>query len=366
MMSGYFELGGLGAFHDIILALNSKGGNIDAVIGANNKETIERDLNDYLALVQSPRKGVRTAIASYANGLFHPKVYHLTRADGSELAYVGSANLTNFGINSGNIEAGLLLDTRSKDDSAVLSQISASIDIWFSGTNPAATIIQSPLDVSSLVKNGIVGVKKKATVNGGSGASSGTKKPSLKPVVPLGKKLKKTPLSPNSSGASKAAAVSSTGTPATSTSVATSGNEILVAQIPKGGDRWNQGNFSLEIMKSFFGINPTAGGTITLHEIDSAGSVGKSEPTHVFQSKSHNYRFALRSVNGQNYPTAGRPIAIFRRVAATEHRYRVIFPGDAGHSALEAFLNANYTGRGMKRVATTSADLATVWPACPV
>ncbi|MGR3507146.1 MAG: phospholipase D family protein [Paracoccaceae bacterium] len=365
IMSGYFALSGLGAFQDIIDALNLSGGNISAVLGANDKETIESDLIDYLDLVQSPRAGVRTAIASYSNGLFHPKVYHLTRTDGSELAYVGSANLTDFGVNSGNIEAGIILDTREKDDSSVLSRIAASVDTWFSGMNPAVNEIISHADVRALVAIGIVGIKRKARSNGGTGGSTGTKKPSLSPVVSFGKKLKKSSPTPKT-GVSSATSSTPTGTAAAPTSVPPGGQEVLVSQIPKGGDRWNQGNFSLEIMKSFFGIDPAIGGTLTLYEIDTAGNVAKTESAHVFQSKSHNYRFALRSVNGRSYPASGRPIAVFRRLAATEHRYRVLFPGDTGHSALEAFLNANYTGRGMKRVATTSSSLATVWSSCPV
>jgi hypothetical protein len=365
IMSGYFAISGLGAFQDIIDALNVGGGSISAVLGANDKETIESDLTDYLDLVQSPRAGVRTAIASYSNGLFHPKVYHLTRTDGSELAYVGSANLTDFGVNSGNIEAGIILDTRDKDESSILSRIAASVDTWFGGGNPAVSEINSHADVSALVSSGIVGKKRKAKSNGGAGTSTGTKKPGLAPVVPFGEKLKKSSPTPTTGGSS-ATSSTSKGSAAAPTSVAASGQEVLVSQIPKGGVRWNQGNFSLEIMESFFGIDPSIGGTLTLHEIDTAGNVQKTESAHVFQSKSHNYRFALRSVNGRSYPTSGRPIAVFRRLAATEHRYRVFVPGDAGHSALEAFLNAHYTGRGMKRVATTSSSLATVWASCPV
>lgn len=191
MMSGYFGLSGLGAFQDIISELNKSGQPITTVLGANNKETVKVDLDDYLDLVLAPRSGVKTAIVSYANGLFHPKVYHLSRTDGSALAYLGSANLTDFGINSGNIEAGILLDTRGSDDPGILAQIAASIDCWFGTSNQAVNEINTHSDVNALAKKGIIGIAARPPqLNGGKSAGK-TKKPSLRPVVNLGNKLRK-------------------------------------------------------------------------------------------------------------------------------------------------------------------------------
>lgn len=374
MMSGYFALSGLGAFKDIIDALNNKASNITAVLGSNNKETIKDDLEDYLDLVQSPRTGVKTAIVSYSSGLFHPKVYHLSRTDGSSFAYVGSANLTDFGVNSGNIEAGIILDSRKKDDASVLANISASIDSWFGTGNPAVQEINSHADVGALTASGVVGTKRLPPQSGGVSASSGPKQPSLQPVLSLGKKLKGKPKpAPASTATTSPVSSTTTGTtssstgPASSPTPASAAQEILVAEIGKG-ERWKQANFPHETMNSFFGVNPLSGGNITLHEIDATGAISNTVTTPVVHVKSMNYRIELRSVSGIAYPTSGRPIGIFRRVAPQEFNYRVIMPGTSGHSDLQTFLDTNYAGaaRQLKRVKTTSSVLSTVWPACPV
>lgn len=368
IMSGYFSLSGLGAFLGIVNSLNTSGGQISAILGANDKATIKDDLTDYLDLVNSPRTGVRTAIASYSNGLFHPKVYHLTRMDGSEFAYVGSANLTDFGINSGNIEAGLILDTRQKDDGKVLSRIAASIDFWLGSTNSAVTPISTHADVSALVANGIVGTKHKSSVGGGTG-SGGAKKPSLKPVLNFGKKVKKKkPTTTSSSSIAVVPAVSGSTTIATGST--TSGPEILIAEIGIGRTKtsWQQANIPKKLMLSFFGVGASMQGQITLHEIDSKGATTNSGLTNVFSTKSQNYRFKLSSVLGKNYPSSGRPIAVFRAVGPKEFRYRIFFPSEVGYSALQVYLNTNYLGNShhLKRISVTSSDLMSVWPGCPV
>ncbi len=190
--SGYFSLSGLGAFAGIIKSLNTNSNKISAVIGANEKETIKDDVESYLDLVKSPRKGVNTAIVSFSNGLFHPKVYHLTRSDGSEIAYVGSANLTSFGINSGNIEAGLIVDTRKGDQKAILAKISASIDTWLGSTTIGSSVIKTNADVAKLVTDGIIGVAKTPRTSASGGAKSSTaKKPPLSPLLTFGPLLKK-------------------------------------------------------------------------------------------------------------------------------------------------------------------------------
>lgn len=373
MMSGYFALSGLGAFKNIVDAINQQSGSITAVLGSNNKETIKSDLEDYLDLVNSPRAGVKTAIVSYANGLFHPKVYHLSRTDGSSFAYVGSANLTDFGVHSGNIETGIILDSRTQDDASVLAKISASVDSWFGAGNLAVKEINDHADVSALTASGIVGTKRQAPQGGGNGGTGGGKQPSLQPVLNLGQKLKsKTKQASGSTNPSTTSNIPVPGTsnepgPASSPPTATSAQEILIAEIG-AGVRWKQANFPFETMNSYFGVNPLSGGTVNLNEIDAAGVISDTIKTPVVHVQSKNYRIELRSVSGTPYPTSGRPIGVFRRVAVREFNYRVIMPGTLGHANLQTFLDTNYAGaaRQLKRVTTTSSVLSSVWPTCPV
>ena len=93
------------------------------------------DVEALLAAAGPPRKNLRVGIVSFSNGYFHPKTVHIVRGDRSAAAYVGSANLTQNGVTSLNIEAGLLLDGLQGDDASVLDEIAGAIDWWF--TDPA-------------------------------------------------------------------------------------------------------------------------------------------------------------------------------------------------------------------------------------
>ena len=76
----------------------------------------------------------------YDGGLFHSKVFHIKRVDGSQAAYVGSANLTGPGVDGTNIESGVVLDTRDGDAEQPLSRIASDIDAWFGGTRRVSIV----------------------------------------------------------------------------------------------------------------------------------------------------------------------------------------------------------------------------------
>jgi len=86
-----------------------------------------------MGLVGIPRSNAALGVMKYSNAFFHPKTYHLRRADGSQAAYVGSANLTPQGL-ALHVEAGILLDTRTGDSDTVLNDIAAAVDAWFTNT----------------------------------------------------------------------------------------------------------------------------------------------------------------------------------------------------------------------------------------
>lgn len=243
-MSGYFSVNGLGAFSKIIASINSRGQPITAVIGSNDCETTKDDVEDYLGLVASPRKNVRTAIVSFSGGLFHPKVYHLTRTDGSEFAYVGSANLTPFGVNSGNIEAGIIVDSRKGDTKAVLNQISNSIDSWFGSTAIGASLINTNADVANLVSIGIIGtIKPKRQSSGTGGTNSAVKKPTLSPLLGFGKLSTKTQ---NTSQATQP-------TPTTSSAVSAQPSTTTPASVAT--------TYVMTLQKTDVGVGQTSSGT---------------------------------------------------------------------------------------------------------
>ena len=303
---------------------------------------------------------------SYSVGLFHPKVFHLTRTDGSQLAYVGSANLTPAGVGAGNIEAGVLLDTNDGDSVAVLDDIASRIDGWFATSLPEVSIVQTTADVQRCIDDGILGITKRPRTStaAGGGTSSGPSKPTLSPLKTY------TPIVPSSPVAVAAASSPSPAPTAPAPSPPTSsptGQDVLVAEIG-GGKRWKQANFPIAIIQHYFGVNPAAKDHIQLHEVDASGAVTNVADTLVVNVISQNYRMELSTVAGISYPTSGRPIGIFRRIAPKEFRYRVFMPSDAAHPNLASYLSAKYAGpsHNLKRVIIDYGELQTLWSGCHV
>lgn len=134
-----------------------------------------------------------------------------------------------------------------------------------------------------------------------------------------------------------------------------SGDAVLIAEIPKSGNRWNQANFDLETFQNYFGATPGQTQRIILTHINNAGEAGPEEVRPSVAVSSHNFRFELEAASGLRYPQQGRPICVFVRVATRTFRYRLLMPGTAAHSSAKAYLNANCSasGRALNRFVTT-------------
>ena len=155
--SGYFNAEGLAPLARFFQQLAEFDMAITCVMGSNGGETDPQDVEVLVELVGCPRANARIAIICYSTGLYHPKVYHATRADGSQTAYVGSANLTSPGVSGLNIEAGLILDTAGGDPEVHLTEIASAVDAWFSETQDAVHVVGSRDDIPELVAAGILG-----------------------------------------------------------------------------------------------------------------------------------------------------------------------------------------------------------------
>lgn len=363
--TGYFTLNGLGGLKASIDHLVQNDLPISVAVGANEKATIKADVDALYALIGCPRPNAKLCVISCAGGLFHPKVVHLTRTDGSELAYVGSANVTPAGVNGTNIESGILLDSRDGDPIGVLNEIAASIDEWFNGAKVGVTNINGPATTQQLVTAGILGLVKQTTSNASAGTSGGGQQSQKMPLAPL---VNFPSLGTTTQGSSTSGSASQAHASGTTTSAqGVGGQEILIAEIGQGV-RWKQANFPKAIMQSYFGVNPTGNSFIDLIPVNANGTAGPPVPTQVVHVKSQNYRLELGSVAGIAYPSNGRPIAVFRRVGASQFRYRVFFPGDPGYAALRSALTQRYQGLAhhLKRITVDSATLNSIWAACPV
>jgi len=132
-------------------------------------------------------------------------------------------------------------------------------------------------------------------------------------------------------------------------------DSVLIAEIPKSGNRWNQANFDLETFQNYFGATPGNTQRIILTHISTTGVAAPEEVRPSVAVKSHNFRFELEAASGLDYPDDGRPICVFVRVATRTFRYRLLMPGTDAYSSAKSYLSENCkaTGRALNRCITT-------------
>ena len=153
--SGYFTSEPLGLIEDPLNALAARGGLVRAVVGSNDGATTAQSLRDLCSVLDLPQDNAAAGVVKLQNALFHPKTFHISRSDGSQAAYVGSANLTGSGA-ALHIEAGLTIDTREGDNEAVATQIADAVDSWFGSHRDGFYPVSEAADVQGLIDRGIV------------------------------------------------------------------------------------------------------------------------------------------------------------------------------------------------------------------
>lgn len=186
LQTGYFSLAGLAPIEPALSAMAANSAVVRMVIGSNAGETPADEIDRLVAMLGIPRPDADLAVVSYGNAIYHPKTWHIMRADGTRTAYVGSANVGRSSFSGLNVEAGLLLDERDGDPRAVLDDISAAVDAWFSGPVPGAERISGGADVQRLLAAGILAAVRppRSPSLGGTGATS-TRRSSRAPLVSL-------------------------------------------------------------------------------------------------------------------------------------------------------------------------------------
>lgn len=259
-----------------------------------------------------PRLDVR-AFVSPTSSLFHPKLAWFEHHDHLSLI-VGSGNLTMGGLRS-NWEAFVVLKLSGTDQASALSEIEQFL----------TSVTDHLLPVSD------PRVLERAEKNSGNERS-----------------LRAAPTKPTVNSDAVAAV-----------------EEVLVAEIPKSGDRWAQANFDLDNYEQFFGAKAGTQRRISLHHVDAGGAIGDVESRPSVEVASQNYRFELAAARGVAYPAGGSPIGVFLRLATGEFLYSLLLPGDPGYTDVSQLLAAHWTGpTGRKRRVRFTADVVrAAWPA---
>jgi hypothetical protein len=154
--TGFFNDEPLGLFAQTFQRLAQAAGRVHALIGSNPPGTQHAPVAQLVQLLGLPRANVRLGVIQYRQGFYHPKTIHLRRANGSQCAYVGSANLTGPGVSSLHVEAGLTLDTADGDPIGVLNEIAAAVDAWFDDNRAGLHVVANPADVQQLLDDGVL------------------------------------------------------------------------------------------------------------------------------------------------------------------------------------------------------------------
>jgi hypothetical protein len=141
--------------------------------------------------------------------------------------------------------------------------------------------------------------------------------------------------------------------------------EVLLLEIPRNAPRRTQLDVGQAQFQDFFGGEAGKQKRILIQHVAEAGTLDELEPPRaLFRTKSDNYRFEAAAGRGVEYPVEGRPIGVFVRMPDGVFRYRLLWPGDAGHREVEAFLTATAGAfvRSMRRETVATSDLLAAWP----
>ncbi len=294
---------------------------IDAVTGRDTLEHL-RDLEQ-----DHERLSVRV-FRNPTNALFHPKVARFEYPDGGQSMVVGSGNLTPGGLRR-NFEA--------------FSVMRAAADETLDVTSWDRFFTDHAKDVGAIDEAALERAAQNVIRGGGRQREQGTGPRQIVEAV-----------------------VADVETPVGRT------GQFLVTHIPAAGNRWRQVGFNIEVIRSFFRVQPDSSQRVFLQECQPDNTLVEPELPRpcVYSQINKNHRIEIGARPDVQYPTVGRPIAVFRELQTRSFAYMLLMPGEVGYEAMSALLeNRENVGRvfgGVRRVTATRADVHGVWPDCPL
>ncbi|MGZ8183397.1 MAG: phospholipase D family protein [Methylobacter sp.] len=261
------------------------------------------------------------------NSLFHPKLSYFSRDDGCGTLIIGSGNLTAGGLRK-NREAFAVINLSEQE----LVNIEVYWNEW---------LTQSHNYIKPLTDAGVL---EKVATN-----------------ILRTRARQDHPATPTLPIQIDEVAGSDIGTDESKEWSFQESNLVLLAEIPRSGDRWNQANFDVNTFETFFGA--TAGDNsqrILLRNVISDRNLGNIEVRPSVSVVSQNYRFELEAAAGLVYPNEGRPIGVFIRLSTRMFIYKLFMPeADEKYKEIADWINSNWTGRKdrMKRIVKPAGEI---------
>ena len=155
IQTGFFSLEGTGFLIPALERCRANDWTTKILIGSNDSITLRDDVSGLIEIMGLPRDSAKLGIVCFRGAYFHPKTFHITRADGSQAAFVGSANLTAAGLML-HVEAGIALDTDEGDDPNLLLEIASAIDSWFDEQREGLNVVTGLAMLDVLVESGVL------------------------------------------------------------------------------------------------------------------------------------------------------------------------------------------------------------------
>lgn len=303
------------------------------------------------ALIELKKKyGTHLQVKAYVhNGkgsTFHPKFSWFKKTDGGSLV-LGSGNLTQKGLRH-NREAYNV----SQHNEQMMSEVMAEWDRWYAHSAPFLFDIDDPVVMAKAKMNTekIRAVSSaKATVK-----KSHTAKPD---AIKLSEVYKTQPKDQKSGKVIVLPDTKEEKTQQSPVSVPVITDEeldvdasywridnnsaVLIAEIPRSGNRWKQANFDKDSFEHYFGATCGENGEyrILLKSVNDDGSMNETEIRPSVSVSSRNYRFELEAATGLDYPSGNeRPIAIFAKVSCRDFVYMLLMPGQPDYDAVMTFI----------------------------
>lgn len=149
LQTGFFSIGSLRDHLETLRDVEV----VRLVLGSNAPEQpIADDVRQLVPVVAGHDSRSLTLVRFAGSALFHPKTIHIVKEDGTALAYVGSANMTEYGLGF-NAEAGIVLGPDAGD---ALGNIAAATDVWADRDEPGVFQVSSEDDVDDLLAKGVL------------------------------------------------------------------------------------------------------------------------------------------------------------------------------------------------------------------
>ena len=299
------------------------GGEIDLVVGIDavtNRATLER-----MQELEQRHVNFRPKVFWNKNrGLFHPKISDFGLRDGGRTLIVGSGNLTPGGLMD-NFEAYTVITTDQADEidvGALEEFLERHADGIRSIDNEA--LERAARNIVRSIGRHRGGVRRR-------------KRPAPTRPVRLARG-------------------------------AAGFNRVLLAQVPGGGDRWNQVHFNALVIRDYFRLERFETERVYLRHVLPDATRGEVEVRRcVYAQSNKNHKIEIGAAKNLGYPFGERPLLVFRERQLRTYDYMLLMPDDDGYGLLIDLSNSLPSlGRGLRRAITDMATLTRAWRDCPL